>query len=332
MIPAGNWSEEKATEWYRRQDWLVGCNFIPSTAINQIEMWQAATFDLETIDRELGWAAGIGFNSVRVFLHDLVWQADSQGLKRRIEQYLNITGRHAILTMFVFFDDCWNTDPRPGRQPEPVPGVHNSGWVQSPGVKKVIDPQAWPELESYVRDIIGTFANDPRVVIWDLYNEPGGGNTRLNEKSLGLLQAVFQWARSTNPSQPLTSGIWFDNQPITESQIAWSDIITFHHYAGVADLCTYLQRFASLERPLVCSEYMARSKGSRFATHLPIFKQEQIGCYNWGLVSGKTQTIFPWGSPEGAPEPVEWFHDIFRRDGQPFDREEVDLIKELTMR
>src|SRR5512133_1841758 len=132
-----SWPVEQAWEWYRQQPWLVGCNFIPSTAINQLEMWQADSFDMKTIDRELGWAAAIGFNSMRVFLHDLVWQADAEGFKQRIKQYLAVAERHGILTMFVFFDDCWNTDPHLGRQPEPIPGVHNSGWVQSPGVKKV---------------------------------------------------------------------------------------------------------------------------------------------------------------------------------------------------
>jgi endo-1,4-beta-mannosidase len=327
-----NWSIEKANEWYQQQPWLLGCNFVPSTAINQIEMWQASTFDLETIDRELGWAAAIGFNTMRVFLHDLVWQTDAEGFKRRINQYLEIAARHGIQTMFVFFDDCWNTEPRVGKQPEPVLGIHNSGWVQSPGVKKVIEPLAWPDLESYVKDILNTFAVDPRIVIWDLYNEPGGGNTRLLEKSLGLLQAVFHWARMINPSQPLTSGIWFDNQPITDFQLEASDIVTFHHYADVSSLRDYIQRLAVFGRPLICTEYMARSKGSRFATHLPLFEQEHIGCYNWGLVSGKTQTIYPWESLPGTSEPIEWFHDVLRRNGQPFDPEEANLIKQLSKR
>ena len=85
-----------------------------------------------------------------------------------------------------------------------------------------------------------------------------------------------------------------------------------------------------LGRPLVCTEYMARTQNSRFATHLPIFKEENVGCYNWGLVSGKTQTIFPWGSPKGAAEPKLWFHDIFHKDGRPYDEAEVALIRKLT--
>jgi hypothetical protein len=78
-------------------------------------MWQAAAFDLERIDWELDWTAGTGFNSVREFPHDLGWQADPQGFKRRITQYLEAAGWHGIPTLFVFFDDCGNCDPRQGR-------------------------------------------------------------------------------------------------------------------------------------------------------------------------------------------------------------------------
>lgn len=326
----GPWSAEAAAEWYWRQPWLAGCNFIPSTAVNQLEMWQAGTFDPETIDRELGWAAAIGFNTMRVFLHDIAWQTDPEGFKRRIEQYLGIATRHGILTLFVLLDDCWNTEPQAGTQPEPVPGVHNSGWVQSPGSRRVTDPGSWPGLESYVKDILRTFAADPRVLMWDLYNEPG--NNQLEEKSLPLLRAAFEWARAADPQQPLTSGVWFENKPITECQLDASDVITFHHYADVAGLREQIRRLTAFGRPVACTEYMARTRASRFATHLPVFKEERIGCYNWGLVSGKTQTIYPWGSPQGTPEPEVWFHDILRADGRPFDPAEVVLIKQLTGR
>ena len=126
----GRWTAEKANAWYREQPWLVGCNFTPSTAINQLEMWQAETFDADTINRELGWAAELGFNTARVYLHDLVWQANADGFKQRIDRYLEIAAGHGIKTTFVLFDDCWNPDPKLGKQPDPIPGVHNSGWIE----------------------------------------------------------------------------------------------------------------------------------------------------------------------------------------------------------
>lgn len=322
------WTIEKAHAWYQQQPWLVGCNFIPSTAINQLEMWQEGTFDPETIDRELSWAGKIGFNSVRVFLHDLLWQAGEKPLKTRMERYLDIAAKHNIRTVFVLFDDCWNANPKLGSQPEPTPGVHNSGWVQSPGESVVTDPGQWTRLESYVAGLLGYFENDERILMWDLYNEPG--NSGLRDRSLHLLQATFTWARQAGPRQPLTAPIWFDNQPLNEFQLAASDIITFHHYSDAASLQEQIYYFKSFNRPVICSEYLARTLNSRYETHLPVFKREQVGCYNWGFVSGRTQTIYPWLSPEGAPEPEQWFHDVLYQDGTPYQQVEIDLIKKLT--
>ena len=325
------WTVQEANEWYSGLPWLVGCNFIPSNAINQLEMWQKDTFDIETISRELGWAADIGFNTVRVFLHDLVYQIDPEGFKKRIDQLLKVADGKGIRTTFVFFDDCWNTEPRVGKQPDPIPGVHNSGWVQSPGIKVVTDQSGWSRLENYIKDILSAFSADERILMWDLYNEPG--NNRLAEKSLGLLQVAFSWARAVSPQQPLTAGLFagFETlQQLNDFQLESSDVITFHQYDTAEKLKKLIQRFKALGRPVICTEYMARTRGSKFATHLPVFNEECVGCYNWGLVSGKTQTIYPWGSPQGAPEPAEWYHDIFRSDGTPYDPSEVTLIKRLT--
>ncbi len=322
------WSKEKANAWYAQQPWLVGCNFIPSSAINQLEMWQADTFDPKTIDRELDWAAGMGLNTMRVFLHDLAWEDDAAGFKKRINQYLDLAGKHQIRTLFVLFDDCWNQHPKIGKQPDPVPGVHNSGWVQSPGSALVTNPKTWPKLEKYVKDIVSTFAGDKRIVMWDLYNEPG--NNGLDEKSLPLVQAVFRWARDAKPQQPLTVGVWYGNKKLNQYQLEASDLITFHNYNKADDLRRQIQDLKKLGRPVICTEYMARTQGSKFQTHLPIFKEEKVGCYNWGFVSGKTQTVFPWGSKKDSPEPKLWFHDILRRDGTPFDPAEVAAIKKQT--
>ena len=106
------WTPEQAHAWYAKQPWLVGCNYIPSNAINQLEMWQADTFDPATIDRELGWAASLGFTSVRVFLHDLLWQQDREGFLKRLDQFLAIAERHHIGVMLVPLDGVW--DPQPG--------------------------------------------------------------------------------------------------------------------------------------------------------------------------------------------------------------------------
>ena len=325
------WTAEQANAWYNGLDWLRGSDFIPSTAINQLEMWQAETFDPGTIDRELGYAEGIGFNSMRVYLHHLAWQIDTTGFKNRMKQYLDIADKHGYSTLFVFFYDCWNPTYQAGKQPEPKPGIHNSGWVRDPGDSIHINPDMIGLLEKYVKDILTSFGNDKRIVLWDLYNEPG--NSGYGNKSMPLLKKVFEWGREINPSQPLSAGVWnWDLKELSDYQIKNSDVITYHNYGDSINHKWYIDTLRSLsQKPLICTEYMARTRNSLFKDILPILEREHIGAYNWGLVSGKTNTIYAWDTPmpDGA-EPKLWFHDIFRKDGTPYDQEEVDVIKKLT--
>lgn len=342
------WTVEQACSWWTRQPWLVGCNFIPSTAVNQLEMWQAATFDRETIERELGWAAGLGFNCVRVYLHDLLWEDDREGLSARIEKFLDAAHRNGIAVIFVLFDDVWAPEPRLGPQPAPHPGRHNSQWVESPGLAVLSayreDPTIPARLELYVRGILSRFGQDQRVVIWDLYNEPGGypspRSEPVGEACLPLLGDVFDWAREVSPAQPLTSGLWwnpFNPAPpaIGELQLERSDIISFHHYGPADELVGLCEKLRSMtDRPLLCTEYLARDLKSRFETHLPIFREQNIGAISWGLVSGKTQTIYPWWSwfdKNPRPEPEVWFHDVLRPDGTAFDKAEVAFLHSLLL-
>lgn len=321
------WTADRANAWYGPQPWIVGCNFIPSNAINQLEMWQQDTFDPATIDRELKWASELGMNSIRVFLHDLPWQADAEGFRRRIDAFLGIAARHGIRPMLVLFDDCWNESPKSGKQPDPVPGVHNSGWLQSPGKAVVNDASAWPRLERYVKGVIGAFAHDARVLAWDLYNEPG--NSGQGAASLPLLKKAFEWARSVAPEQPLTAGVWFGDRTLNDFQLSESDIVTFHNYDGPEALVAQIGELRKLGRPVLCTEWLRRGH-SEVATCLPVFKREHVGCFNWGLVAGKTQTIYPWGTPKGAPEPARWFHDLLRKDGTPFDAAEAAAFRDST--
>ena len=323
------WSKQQANDWYKKQGWLVGADFLPSTAINQLEMWQAETFDSATIDRELGWAHNIGMNVMRVYLHDLAWQEDPEGFKNRMNRYLAISTKNQIKTLFTIFDDCWNPDPAIGKQPDPKAGIHNSGWVRSPSKTVHDDTTQWTYLEKYVKDVLTTFRNDDRVLMWDLYNEPG--NSSYNETSMPLLKKVFEWAWAVRPSQPLTAATWYDNKDFNTFQLANSDIITIHNYNDADNLEKELKEKAKLGRPIVCSEYMARPRNSRFQTHLPIFKKYNVGAINWGLVSGKSNTIYQWSKPiPDGSEPELWFHDIFRKDGTPYDKKETDFIKAIT--
>ncbi len=334
--PSGQWSAQKAKNWYTQQPWLVGCNFSPSTAINQLEMWQADTFDPDTIDRELGWAASIGMNTARVYLHDLLWTQDSEGFLERIDLFLDICKKHNIRPMFVLFDSCWNPHPKLGKQPEPKPHLHNSGWVQSPHIDVIKNPERIDTLEPYVKGVLGRFKDDVRVLMWDLYNEPG--NKQEDHESLVLLKKVFKWARQVNPSQPLTTGLWEGDwqkdklSELNKYMLDHSDVITFHAYHGLDRTKEKFNNLKPYGRPLLCTEYMARTVGSMFTEHLPYFKENHIGAYNWGLVAGKTQTQYPWESlrKDFTAEPEVWFHDIFRPDGTPYDTAEIELFKKLT--
>ena len=328
--PGKVWSVEKANAWYKEHDWITGANFLPSTAINQLEMWQAESFDPTTIDRELGWAKDIGFNTMRVFLHSLVWKQDAESFKKRINEYLNIADKHKIKTMFVFFDDCWNKVPQAGKQPAPKPGIHNSGWVQDPGQPASNDTTLFPQLEKYVKDIMTHFSKDKRVLLWDLYNEPGNSGKR--DSSLPLLKKVFQWAREVNPEQPISVGLWaWDFEKLNAFQLQNSDIITYHSYEEPQWHQRVIELLKANGRPLICTEYMARTRNSRFHNTLPLLKKHNVGAINWGFVSGKSNTIYAWDTPiADGSQPIEWFHDIFFPNGTPYRQDEVNLIKKLN--
>ncbi|SEL61176.1 Cellulase (glycosyl hydrolase family 5) [Parapedobacter koreensis] len=342
------WTAEEANAWYARQGWLVGSNYIPATAINQLEMWQEDTFDPETIDKELGWAAALGMNTARVYLHDLPYGQDSSGFLNRVDQFLGLAEKHGIRPLFVIFDSCWDPFPALGKQRAPKPHVHNSGWVQSPGQRALKDSTQYPRLERYVKGVIGHFADDGRILGWDVWNEPDNMTgpsyeaVEIKDKVsyvLPLLAEAFEWARSANPVQPLTSGIWAGDwsadstlKPIERLQIEQSDIISFHNYDTPEDFEKRIQQLQRYGKPLWCTEYMARPNGSTFAGFLPIAKKYNIAMFNWGFVDGKTQTIYPWDSwtKTYTAEPPVWFHDIFRGDGTPYRQEEVDVIKSLA--
>lgn len=330
-IKKGKWTQQQAKAWGDKHGWLRGANFNPSSAINQLETWQAETFDIERIDQELGWAEDIGLNCMRVYLHHVAWEVDKDGFKSRMKEYLKVADSHGIKTIFVFFDDCWNPTYKAGKQPEPKPGVHNSGWVRDPGDLIFEDEKLVNVLEAYVKDILTSFSDDERIVLWDLYNEPG--NSGYGNKSMPLLKQVFDWGWEIRPSQPMSVGVWsFGLSDLNKFQIESSDIITYHNYEGPEKHQAAIDTLKLPGRPLVCTEYMARRNNSLFENIMPMLKRENIGAINWGLVAGKSNTKYAWDEPiPDGSEPPLWFHEIFRPDGTPYKQAEVNLIKSLTL-
>ncbi len=330
-------------DFYFDNAWYFGANFIPSGAINQLEMWQKDTFSVDLIRRELGYAKSIGMNMMRVFLHDLLWEQDADGLLARMDEYLTVSDEMGIKTMFVFFDDCWNDTFSLGKQPDPVPLSHNSGWIKSPGTVAADDLSQRPRLEGYVKGILKHFAHDKRIVAWDLYNEPGNGDagdhsttTGLRESaSLPLLLDVFRWAKEVSPSQPYTAGVWNDSESfekLNRACLELSDIVSFHCY-GKKDVmcqCIALLKEQANGRPMICTEYMARHRGSTFGDVLPLLQESGVGAVNWGLVSGKTQTVYPW---DGYQQPDRYampFHDVFSENGNLLVPEEKEIFERYT--
>jgi hypothetical protein len=250
--------------------------------------------------------------------------------------------------VLVLFDGVWDPFPQLGKQRPPKPGVHNSGWVQSPGAKILADPQHWDALKNYVTGVVGHFKADRRIHAWDVFNEPENPNrssyglqelANKAEPALALLEKTFSWARTVDPVQPLTAGVWTGNLSdpekltlINRFMLAQSDVISFHNYRPLAEMKKDIESLKRYRRPILCTEYMARPAGSTFDPILAYLKNEHVGGYNWGFVSGKSQTIYPWDSWQKAyrAEPPVWFHDIFRADGTPYDPSEVVFIRRVT--
>ena len=342
------WSSDRANRWYQAQGWPVGANYITSNAINQLEMFQPGTYDPQRINTELGWARLQGVNTVRVFLHDQLWAQDSRGFQLRLAQFVSMAERHGIKPMFVLFDSCWDPFPKLGKQHAPRPGVHNSGWVQSPGAERIDDPSYTRTLRDYVMAVLTQFRTDDRVLAWDLWNEPDNPSRQYRnversdkqQRVANLLPQVFSWARAVDPQQPLTSGVWdgewdtAHRNAISGIQLDNSDVITFHSYGDPATFENKIGELSPPGRPMICTEYMARTLGSTVEGILPVAKRHNVGAVNWGLVAGKTQTYFPWDSWDHpyTAIPEVWFHDLLRPDGRPFRDTEIQTIQSLSKR
>ena len=341
------WSTARASRWQAETGWLNGCNFVPSTAGNQLEMWQAETWDPATIDREIGWAAGLGMNSLRVFLHDLLWASDGPAFLDRVATFLDIADSHGVSTMLVLFDGVWNPSPRLGPQKDPPPRVHNGMWVQGPGSAILSDPSRWPGLRPYVDAVLGRFGADPRVAVWDLFNEPDqtnaisyprqevAGKTRLAN---GLLSAIFDWCQEIDPDQPLTAGVFLGVSGAVErvsvlnrTMLGRSDVISFHSYASRRKLLGTIAHLSRYGRPLLCTEWMARTIGSPVAL-VEDLAAHDVHAWCWGLVDGRIQTRYSWTSwlrpPRDASGP--WFHDLLHPDGRPYNAQEAKTLRAVA--
>lgn len=350
------WSEEKAQNWSEKKGWLCGFNYLPGTAVNWTEMWQRETFDPDRIRQELEWAAHAGYNTLRTNLPFIVWLHDREGLFERIHTFLSVCQLKGMQVMLTLMDDCGFSGDHPfiGRQKEPVPDLHNSQAAASPGRNIVMQPSLWGLVGEYIRDVIGHFAEDERVIVWDLYNEPTNRmiftlqgemafDPGLETYSIQLMEKAFLWAREMGPSQPLTVGAWHIanildpdapvyTHPADQRAIELSDVISFHAYVPPELMTRAIGLLKQHNRPLFCTEWLARHAGSVMSEQLPVFRENNIGCYQWGLVRGRTQTHIPWPEIKKRDQNYRdrWFHDVFDETGNAYDPSEMELLKKLT--
>jgi hypothetical protein len=328
--PGTPWAVDKIWDWYEKVGPIKGCNYLPSSASNSTEMWQKESFDPETNDRELGYAHKGGYNSIRVFLQYAVWEDEPERFLKTFDQFLAISEKNGISVMPIFFDDCcfaMKMEPLLGRQDDPLIGCINSGWVPSPGYSMVLDKAEWPKLEKFVKCIVGRFKNDNRILIWDVYNEPGPGFTSDKNTSHALVKAAFGWIRQVNPIQPVTVGSYANPKSFTLHQ--YSDILSHHDYGGRGLDKVFEKMYKEYRRPILVTECMMHGGSGSFQNILPVYSKYNIGWYNWGLVAGKSQCYYPYGSRLGSIMPRTWLCEVFWLDGKPYDPEEIELIKDF---
>ncbi|MGD9781857.1 MAG: FecR domain-containing protein [Kiritimatiellia bacterium] len=322
------WSEERIWKWYDDLGTVKGVNYVPRTAVNSVEMWMESTFDPDTIDEELGWAHGLGYTAIRVQLQYAVWKEDPDGFLDRADQLLDLASKHGLRVVPVLFDDLdiAGEAPRAGEQKDPIPGEYNSRWVPSPAKEAVTDRRQWPELETYVKDVMGEFKRDGRVLYWDLYNTAGNGG--LWEETLPLMDQTFNWARSVDASQPLAVAAWKEyGSAMAARKLERSDLIAFQSFENAESVEARIQLLKRYNRPIICSDWLMRQAGNDFENVLPLFAAHRVGWFNCGFVAGKTQLEIQQAQYRSETDPDLWQQAVLHPDGTPFDRREIERIQ-----
>lgn len=345
------WTAERAWDWYRARPWIRGFNYVASDCVNRIEQWQELDHHEKrrTFDREFELAARVGFNAIRSILPYEVWRDQHDGFMERLEDFLATADRHGLKVMIVFGNDCTVPEQHytpPVLGPQPVDWGYHGGVARSP--HDVLDSHGFSVLDvpeeaegfgRMVDEIVGHYARDERVNIWDVFNEPG--NSRRESRSLPAMRRFFEIARAHDPVQPLTAGPWRvdprgDLSEIEQAALELSDVISFHDYAGYGRSVQILDRLRREGRPLLNTEWLHRMQGNDVASHLPLYFLERVGCYHWGFVAGKSQTHEPWEAiwrrqENGAGDHYDftkWQHDLFRPNLRPYDPREIDTFRE----
>ncbi len=323
------WSKEKVQAYIDQFGVIKACNYVPAYCYNYMQMWY--DYREKTIKKEVAFAKDCDLNSFRIFLPLFAFQDGGKWdmVKKNLRHFMDLCRDMEISIMLSFQPNYMKVDK--GEEEGPYvdfkPGRHMNHWYypnadfdQMHKKTQVLDV-----VYSFMEDIMDEYYEDTNIVAWDLWNETWPEDRE-------CLELIFSKAREINPMQPLTA-CWeaFDI----------SDVISFHNYVrpggrdrygqkGSLDFMEELERALSFQRPVLCTECLARSEGNTFESFLPFFSKHRIGFYFWGLCAGAAQYHFPWDWPEGSPEPKEWFHCILYPDGLPYREEEIRLLKAFT--
>ena len=349
------WSKEQAWSWYEHRPWVMGVNYVPSITLLGTELWQEDTHDdvMRSVRSEFELMQDIGLNSVRMFLPFHIWYYDRDRFLDRIDSFLDQLSQKDITMMPVIFNDCvdfgrpkditpqlprgwqvYDIGHHGGHKANPFTGEReNTGWIYW-------DEAEWrPVMEEYLRALVGRFRNDERIYAWDLWNEPGNSNR--HDQSISYLKRVFEIAREMDPVQPLTAGVWSyperfgqgeDVEPIQRLALNESDIITFHQYDHIGRVRQVVETLKREDRPMINTEWLNRVLDNLVQENLPLYHDEGIGSYSWGLVAGKSQHFLPWDDLwQRRDLPLNrWQHDLFDTFHTPYDREELCLMRSLS--
>lgn len=350
------WTCEEANAWYAEYPWIRGCNFIGSDCANRRDMWQSYKNDerMATADRELALAEKTGFNTVRLIMDFDVWLQERESYMEILEKYIALCAAHGQSVMLTLTaeaqlprGDFADFKPKTLGEQNYALGYHQ-GRGPLPPEEAAKAPYHWlenPALKdkflTMIRDIVGRYAHDGRVIVWNVYNEPG---ITIRERSIPLLNMIFETVRSLDPDQPLAADIWrgidFNTGlPKTAEErlsLELSDIISYHSYTTFPQMVLLIEALKKFNRPLFCTEWLNRINHSNVKELYPLFHIENIANYCWGFVVGKTQTNEPWENLwKQYYDPNKhvdydftvWQHDLFRANLRPYDPKETELIE-----
>lgn len=351
------WTARQAWDWYEKRPWIMGINYVPSITLHASELWQEDTHAevIKSVRGEFALMNDIGLNGVRMFLPFNIWYHDREKFLDRVDNFLDELDNAGITMMPVLFNDCVgfgrpkNIEPRAPKGWHAYDIGHHGGHKDNPftGEKEKVgwiywdEPEWRPVMEEYLRAVIGRFKNDARIYAWDLWNEPGNSNR--SDMSIPYLKRAFEIARELDPVQPLTVAPWTypadfginpdsDVAPIARLALDESDIVTFHQYEGFDRVKNVVKGLKREGRPMMNTEWLNRIQGNLIQDNLPLYHDEGIGSYSWGLVAGKSQHFLPWDELwKNRDLPLNlWQHDLFDTFHTAYDPEELNLMRRLS--